>query len=85
LWPPRRRRAAASRRTCPTPTWVTWGGAETTEFARQAASYHAAATALGNPVELRAVPGADHFSVIHGLEVSATPMSQWLAEKLKAN
>ncbi|MBK6323839.1 alpha/beta hydrolase [Candidatus Aalborgicola defluviihabitans] len=76
---------AQNVRACPTPTWVTWGGAESTEFARQAASYHAAATALGNPVELRAVPGADHFSVIHGLEDSASPMSQWLAEKLKAN
>jgi arylformamidase len=78
----RRLSPAATVRACPTPTWVTWGGAESSEFARQSALYHAAATALGNPVELRAVPGADHFTVIHGLEDSASPMSQWLATKL---
>ena len=75
---------AAHVRACPTPTWVTWGGAESSEFARQSALYHMAAQALGNPTELRAVPGADHFSVIHGLEDSASPMAQWLARQLKA-
>ena len=74
---------AAHVRACTTPTWITWGGAESTEFARQSALYHAAAQALGNPTELHAVPGADHFSVIHGLEDSTSPMAQWLASQLQ--
>ena len=75
----------ANVRACATPTWITWGGAESAEFARQASGYHAAAAALGNPVELHAVPAADHFSVIHGLEDRTSPMCQWLAEKLRSN
>lgn len=73
---------AAHVRPCPTPTWVTWGGAESTEFARQSALYHAAAQALGNPTELRDVAGADHFTIVHELERSDSPMSQWLARQL---
>ncbi|MDR7306138.1 alpha/beta hydrolase [Rhodoferax saidenbachensis] len=75
---------AANVRTCPTPTWVTWGGAESSEFARQSALYHAAAQALGNPTELRAVPGADHFTIVHELERSDSPMAQWLHQHLQA-
>jgi len=80
----RRYSPAANVRVCPTPTWVTWGGAESTEFARQSALYHAAAQALGNPTELRDVPGADHFTIVHELEHSDSPMAQWLSKQLRA-
>src|SRR3990167_1732232 len=80
----RRYSPAANVRACPTPTWVTWGGAESSEFARQSALYHAAAQALGNPTELRDVPGADHFTIVHELERSDSPMAQWLAQQLGA-
>lgn len=80
----RRYSPAANVRACPTPTWVTWGGAESTEFARQSALYHAAAQALGNPIELRDVPGADHFTIVHELERSDSPMAQWLATQLRS-
>nr|WP_315474021.1 alpha/beta hydrolase [uncultured Rhodoferax sp.] len=75
---------AANVRACPTPTWVTWGGAESSEFARQSALYHAAAQALGNPTELRDVPGADHFTIVHELERSDSAMAQWLNQQLRA-
>jgi arylformamidase len=67
-----------------TPVWVTWGGAESTEFARQAQIYHDAAQAAGNAAELRAIPGADHFTVIHGFEQPDSPLCNWLADKLGA-
>lgn len=75
---------APNVRACTTPTWVTWGGAESSEFARQSAAYHAAAQALGNPTELREVPDADHFTIVQELERRDSPMCQWLAAKLKA-
>jgi arylformamidase len=67
-----------------TPVWVTWGGAESTEFARQAQIYHDAWEAAGNAAELRAIPGADHFTVIHGFEHPDSPLCNWLADKLGA-
>ncbi len=75
---------ATQVRACPTPTLVSWGGAESSEFARQSALYHAAAQAQGNPCELQPVAGADHFSVIHALERSDSPMAQWIAQHLQA-
>lgn len=80
----RRYSPSTTVRACPTPTWVTWGGAESSEFARQSALYHAAAQALGNPTELRDVPGADHFTIVHELERSDSPMAQWLNRQLRA-
>ncbi|MDT7516860.1 alpha/beta hydrolase [Rhodoferax mekongensis] len=71
-------------RACPTPTWVIWGGAESGEFARQSTGYRDAAVALGNPVELSAIEGADHFTVIHGLEDAHSPICRWLHRKLTA-
>jgi arylformamidase len=59
-----------------------WGSAEPAEFARQSGNYQAAALALGNPVELSAIQGADHFSVIHGLEDSGSPVCRWLHRQL---
>ena len=78
----RRNSPAFAVRPCKTPIWITWGGAESTEFARQAEIYHQAWLAAGNTSELRAVPGADHFTVIGGLEHADSAVCRWLAQKL---
>ena len=78
----RRNSPAFLVRPCTTPIWITWGGAESTEFARQSALYHQAWQAAGNASELREVPGADHFTVIGGLEDAHSPVCDWLAQKL---
>jgi arylformamidase len=79
----RRNSPAFSVRPCKTPLWITWGGAETSEFARQAQIYHQAWAAAGNASELRAVPGANHFTVIDGLEDANSAVCRWLVEKLQ--
>lgn len=63
---------------------VTWGGAETSEFARQARLYHEAGLAAGNRSTLEAVPGAHHYSAIHGFEHPHSPLVNWLARELGA-
>jgi arylformamidase len=63
---------------------VIWGGQESGEFARQSTGYRDTAVALGNPVELSAIDGADHFTVIHGLEDANSPVCRWLHQKLTA-
>jgi arylformamidase len=78
----RRNSPAFSVRACKTPTWITWGGAETAEFARQAGTLHAAWVAAGNQARLEAQPGADHFTAIHGFETSQSSLCQWLASTL---
>jgi arylformamidase len=80
----KRNSPAFMARASKTPVWVTWGGAESTEFARQAQIYHDAAQAAGNAAELRAIPGADHFTVIHGFEQPDSPLCNWLVDKLGA-
>ncbi len=80
----RRNSPAFSVRPCKTPLWITWGGAETREFARQSALYHQAWLAAGNAAELRAVPDANHFTVISGLEDANSEVCNWLADKLAA-
>lgn len=67
-----------------TPVWITWGGAESPEFARQAQIYHDAWKAVGNSAELSAIPDADHFTAIHGFEQANSPLCNWLAAKLGA-
>lgn len=69
-------------RACPTPTWITWGGEESTEFARQSELLHTASQALGNPTELAPIPNANHFTVIHGLESPNSTVSRWLHQIL---
>ncbi|MBC7918978.1 MAG: alpha/beta hydrolase [Rhodoferax sp.] len=80
----RRNSPAFGVRACKTPIWITWGGNETTEFARQSSNYHAAWNMAGNTSELRPIDGADHFTVIHGLEQRDSEVSRWLAQQLKA-
>jgi arylformamidase len=72
-------------RRCATPVLITWGEAESGEFARQSASYHAAWQAAGNRSELVPQAGAHHFSVIHGFEDAASPLCRWLAAALGAD
>ncbi len=78
----RRNSPAFTVRPCHTPVWMTWGGNETTEFARQSRVLHAAWQAAGNAAELRAIPGADHFTAIHGFEDPDSALCQWLAHTL---
>ncbi len=79
----RRNSPAFMVRPCKTPLWITWGSEETPEFERQASTYHQAWQAAGNSAELRPVAGADHFTVIHGLERADSETSQWLARALR--
>ena len=72
-------------RPCATPLWVTWGGDESSEFARQSLTYHQAWQAAGNTSVLGAQPAANHFSVIHGLESPHSTVSDWLAHTLQAS
>jgi arylformamidase len=78
----RRNSPAFMVRPCATPLWLTWGGLESAEFARQSQMYHDAWQAAGNTSTLQALPGANHFTVIHGLEDSHSPVCQWLARTL---
>lgn len=78
----RRNSSAFGVRPCTTPTWVTWGGAETSEFARQSALFYAAWTASGNPGFLKEQPDANHFTAIHGFEESNSDLCRWLAKTL---
>jgi arylformamidase len=78
----RRNSPAFLARACATPTWFTWGGAETSEFARQAQTMHEAWLAWGNTGELRAIEGANHFSVLSGFEQPEGILCSWLATQL---
>ncbi len=71
-------------RPCSTPLWITWGGLETSEFARQSRVYADAWQAAGNQALLQAEDGADHFSVIHWLENSNSAVCNWLANTLQS-
>ena len=72
-------------RPCATPLWITWGSAESSEFARQSLAYHEAWQAAGNNSLLEAQPEANHFSVIHGLESPGSPVCNWLAHTLQSS
>ena len=78
----RRNSPAFMVRPCKTPLWITWGGLESTEFARQSQTYHAAWKAAGNTSTLQAQDGTNHFTVIHRLENANSSVCQWLARAL---
>ncbi len=78
----RRNSPAFAVRPCTTPVWITWGALETTEFARQSHLYADVWRAAGNTAKLHAIDGADHFSVIHGLEQPDSAAVDWLAAQL---
>jgi len=69
-------------RPCSTPVLITWGDAETEEFARQSRTFHSAWKGAGNASELQAVVGAHHFSAIHGFEIPSSPLCRWVASTL---
>jgi arylformamidase len=74
---------ASGARPCTTPVWITWGGAETSEFARQSQVFHNTWLAQGNRALLEAQPGANHFTAIHGFEDAQSPLCQWLGRNLE--
>jgi arylformamidase len=74
----RRNSPLFSVRPCATPVLITWGELETSEFARQAKTFHSAWQAVGNTSELTAQTAAHHFSAIHGFEDAASPLCQWI-------
>ena len=78
----RRNSPLFSVRPCATPIWVNWGAEETSEFARQAKTYHLAWLAAGNQGELSALPVADHYRAIHGFEQQNSNLCLWLVQKL---
>lgn len=78
----RRNSPAFGVRPCTTPIHITWGGAETSEFARQSQVFHDAWQAAGNTSELAPVPDANHFSAIHGFETPDGHLARWLADAL---
>ena len=80
----RRNSPAFLVRPCATPTWITWGDAETTEFARQSSLFHAAWEAIGNAGMLSPQPAANHFTAIHGFEDPNGDLCRWLAKTLHA-
>ena len=80
----KRNSPAFSVRPCATPLWITWGGEESSEFARQSQIYNDAWLAAGNTALQQAQPGANHFSVIHGLEQPDSAVCNWLAQTLKS-
>lgn len=69
-------------RECRTPTLVTWGAHESSEFARQSSALHAASQAVGHRTELVAQDGANHFTAIYGFEDPSSPLCRWLAAAL---
>ncbi len=62
-----------------TPSLVTWGALESSEFARQSTDYAQALTQGGARAELMPQAGAHHFSAIHGFADAADPLCRWLA------
>ena len=69
---------AFGARSCATPMHLVWGGREQTEFERQSLLMHSAWQAAGNAAEQAALPGCDHFSVLHGLEDPQSDLCQRL-------
>ena len=80
----RRNSPAFMARPCKTPVWITWGGAETAEFDRQARLMQNAWMAQGNKAKLSAIEGANHFTVIHGFETPDSALCNWLVQQLGA-
>jgi arylformamidase len=73
-----------SVRRCETPVLITWGGAESSEFARQSDEFHGAWLGAGNRGELAFQAGANHFTAIHGFEHPESELCRWLARMLYA-
>ncbi len=79
----RRNSPAFTVRPCATPLWVTWGGSESSEFARQSQLLHQSWLAQGNQALLQEQPGANHFSAIAGFTSAQSPICRWLQHTLE--
>ena len=64
-----------------TPLHITWGAAESGEFARQSGSFHDAWQAAGNTSTLAAVAGANHFTVLDGFADPRSELCRWIASR----
>lgn len=70
-------------RSCPTPTLLAWGEAESAEFARQSGALHEAWSRAGNTSTLLPLLGANHYSAIFGFEDGDSSLCRWISEKLE--
>jgi arylformamidase len=70
-------------RACSTPVRLSWGEAESAEFARQSTSFNEAWQRVGNQSVLAPLRDANHFSAIFGFEDASSALCQWIAENLK--
>ena len=80
----RRNSPIATVRRCATPALITWGAAESGEFARQSSAFHQVWQAAGNRSELVAQADAHHFSALHGFEHASSQLCRWLASALRS-
>lgn len=60
------------------PLLITWGGLESSEFARQSHCFHTAWQSVGNCSELLEQADAHHMTAIHGFEHAQSALCQWL-------
>lgn len=58
---------------------LTWGGNESTEFARQSGDFLAQWRAAGNVGDALEQPQGNHFTAIHGFQRPDSPLCQWLS------
>ncbi len=65
------------------PMVVSYGGAESAEFARQSRAYLNAWTSAGNTGELWEQPGANHFTAIYGFEDRKSGLCQRLLRLMR--
>lgn len=67
-------------RPVPARVLVTWGGAESDEFARQSRSFADALQDQGVSVDCWPVAGAHHLSVLDAFADPASPLCTWMAQ-----
>lgn len=65
------------------PLLVAVGARETPEFLRQSRTYTDAWRAAGHAADLLELPGADHFTAIHGFADAGSPLLQRLARLMR--
>lgn len=64
-----------------TPLHITWGGAESAEFARQSGSFHEAWQAARNTSTLAPVEAANHFTVLDGFADPHSDLCRWIVDR----
>lgn len=61
------------------PVLVTWGGDESSEFARQSTTFATALADAGTPVETLAAAGKNHFSIFDEWTDAGSRTWDWIA------